>query len=772
MNNSETSEEEISLQELFHIVIDRFYVIILALIITVIGAFIYLNHTINQYQTSIIMLVEPMEETSTIGKIMSSDFFNSDNNISTEIQLIKNITNLNSALNRLDLTKYKNSKGISYSELFVLGSLKDKISITNFDDTNLVELSVKDENPQFAADFANALAKNFNDMLSEYSQESKNSQIEFLNTQIPSTEKKLDDANDALFNYKADTGIDFLSNNTTSLVNHISYLQLRKKPLDLQIIESDLIIDKLQDLYSNRLPTIEDYKADERVKEILLTYERSFDELILFDMVSNNDYRNTTSLSVVNANVNESVNNRISTLNSQMNATKKNLLTRIRAFTLETESSKSLVLDPSINLSKYFGAIEDKLCSEVDSKNITKNITSFENEFNKLPVIEKELSKLQSDVDSLEDIRKELNSLREQLSLTTAAQNNNVKLVSPALVPTIPVSPNKLLILAVSVLLGAALGFFLCIILNLMDDKIHNIEDLKKVVGPNIPILGWTPLVDTNKEKVSNLYDVTLSKPHSYVSERYHSIVSNILYGKNKNNKVFTVTSSTVNEGKSCLVTNLAISLSNLGFKVLILDGDLRSPSIGNFFKIGSEKPGYIQSLERNLPIIESCIAPIKGNTNLQILVPGNSDLNSSVFYANTNYHNSLSELRKSFDYIFIDSPPLEYATELLGLIRHVDSIILCTRVGVVTKKNIEHLIDQLGLYKRKIGGVVAVGCPLSSIKTYGNYNKYNSYYGEYTGSSNSKTKDDYTLVKSEVKAIKIFKHDIERRKFKKRNNA
>jgi capsular exopolysaccharide synthesis family protein len=715
------------------------------------------------------MLVEPMEESSTLGKIMTSDFFNSDNDISTEIQLIKNVTNLNSALSKLDLTQYKNSKGFPYSIPSVLGSLKEKISITNYDDTNLVELSVKDENPQFASDFANAIAVNFNEMLSEYSKESKNSQIEFLNKQIPSTENKLDEANDALFNYKAETGIDFLSNNTSSLVNHITYLQLRKKPLELQISESESLIDEFEELFAYQLLDFDDYVNDERVQEILKNYELAFDELILFDMVSNSDYRNTTSLSVVNYNINENLNNRIGELNSQMNQSKKELLNRIKAINLEKNIPQLISSNQYHNMNDYYFAIVDKLCGDVDIINISKNIDNFEKEFNKIPLIEKEMSKLESDVDSLEDIRKELNSLREQLSLTTAAQNNNVKLVSPAVVPINPVSPNKLLILAVSILLGAALGFFMCIVLNLMDDKIHSIDDLKKVIGPNIPILGWIPLIDTKKHKATELFNITLNCPKSYVTERYKAITSNILYGKNRHSKVFTVTSSTINEGKSCLVCNVAMSLSQLGYKVLILDGDIRYPSIGNFFNVDKKKPGYITSLESNLPISSTCIAPIKGNADLQLLLPGHSDLNPSVFYANTNFHESIDDLREIYDYIFIDSPPLEYASELLGLIRQVDSVILCTRMSIVSKSGIAHLLEQLGEQKSKIGGLVASGCPLSNINSYCNYN---TYYNDINNYSKKKESNDFVLVKSERKAVKIFKKDIEDRKNKKKIDA
>jgi len=239
MDTSSNPEEGISLQELWHIISKRIYILILVSVLSLGCAFLYLHFSTYEYQTSVTILVDPMKRTSTIGKILSSDFFDSSNDISTEIQLATNITNLQSALSKLDLSSYENKKGLSYENPQALGTLKDKVSVNKFKDTNIVELTVKDPNPQFAMDYANALATSFNDMLSTYGKDTKNAQLEFLQRQIPEVEQQMDEANDKLFDYRVKTGIDFLSNSTASLVNHISYLQMKEKPFELQSVKCD-----------------------------------------------------------------------------------------------------------------------------------------------------------------------------------------------------------------------------------------------------------------------------------------------------------------------------------------------------------------------------------------------------------------------------------------------------------------------------------------------------------------------------------------------------
>jgi capsular exopolysaccharide synthesis family protein len=733
------------------------------LLLFVAGAVVYLHFAVKEYQTTVTMIVEPISKMTSIGKILASGSFSSDADISTEIHLLTNITNLEASIQNLDLSRYRNSKGIPYTEASALGSLSGKVTTSNFKDTNLVELSVTDENPEFAADYANALAKNFNDMLSTYGKDSKVSQIEFLQEQIPSTEQQLDDAQDKLFDYKADTGIDFLSNSTQSLVNHISYLSMRMKPLQLQIVKNDSLLQEFQGVFHDTLPSLDDFRNDHVIGENLKIYAMAFDELIQFDVVSNNDYRNTTSLSVVNGAINESVNDRITNLNSQMAESKKNLMKRMKVLVESRGMQIEGRLDSNYyDINNYCNTVIERICNEVDISSIGKTINTFEAEFNKLPLLEKELSKLQSDVDSLKAIRNELNSYLQEITLTAAAQNNNVKLVSPARIPHSPVSPNPLLILAVSILLGGALGVLLCLFLHMKDDRLHSLEDIKKIGGEAFPLLGWIPLIE-GKRKVDISRHLNHQNHDSYLSEQYKTITSNILYGKNSDKKVFTITSSNINEGKSNLTCNISLYLAHLGYRVLIVDGDLKNHSIGKFFNLPPDTVGYVEILQKGEPFEKACHLPIQELGNLHVLIPGKTPVGPSVFYSHTKYKGIFDSLKKDYDYIFIDIPPLEYAAGLKGLLEQVDAILLCARLSICTKTNLENLICELDGQKHKIGGIIATACALAQIDSY--KNKYSCYHYQYGRNEKAGSpSDDYAYVKSERKAVKIFRRDLKRR--------
>jgi len=760
-------EDGISIIEIINSILRRKLLVIFIVLLSLIISLIFLHFSQYLYKSTVTVLVDPIKKSSTIGTVLSSDFFNSSDDISTEVQLLTNKTNLQSAIYKLDLDNYYNSEGIAYTNLNIYSGLKDKVSVSLLNDTNIVEISVTDSNSQFAADFANAIAESFNELLSTFSKDSKNAQIEFLKKQIPEAESKLEDASDKLFDYKAKNKIDFISNNINTIANNISYLKMRKKPLELQHKKNLSSIKEYYSSYGDNLLSLEVIKNDLIIKSYLKKYESSYDEILLFDLSSNVNSWNTTNLSVVNSNINIGVNDRISELNGLINESKAAIINRLDELMINNSLKERDIKNSLLKINRFIYMVMEFLTCEIDIVNIDNIIKSFEIEFNKLPILEKELSKLQSDVDSLESIRKELNLLLEQISLTAAADENNVKLVSSAVVSSSPVSPNRLLILAVSFLLGCAISVLLCLLLQMMDDIIHTIDDLKLVLNKRVILLGWTPFIVRNKKgKKQQKNDLLLMNdyPNSYIAERYKLVSSNILYGANKNKKVFAITSATINEGKSFFICNFALSLAKNSFKVLVIDGDIKCPTIEKHFGLKQNETGYINLIQENKDIDEAIVNPIKNLNKLSIISPGKSEVVQSVFYKNTNFGKILSKAREKYDIILIDNPPFEFASDLLKYVDFIDSILLCTRLGISSKNNLNILLDNLESCEDKIGGVIATACPLESLKKYvNNYNSYNKYYN-YVDDIRIKKNEFYRFIRKEKEAKKIFKKNLKDR--------
>jgi len=749
--------KEISITDLMKIFMRGKLLILLCVLLSLAGAGLYVTKVVNEYQSTCTLLVDPIKQSSTIGTVLSSDFFDTNRDITTEIQLITNITNLNAALGRLDLSAYTTTDGRSYSEPEVLGNLRGKITVQALKDTNIVEITVRDQNPAFAADCANALAVSFNSMLSDFSKDSKQAQLEFLKRQIPTVEQQLQEANERLYDYRLETGIDFLSNSTSSLVNHISYLNVKKLPLVLQMEKSDALLQEFHERYGTAVPTLGGYTADAELGEITESYQKVFEELILYEVVSNNDFRNTTNQSVVNEGLNTTVTTRVSQLNSQLHELRRYLRMRVTAVTEESLVRKGAGRLDREGLEEFFGIVVERLTSASEVQVISQIIYSFEHEFNQLPLIEKELSKLVSDVDSLEAIRKELNSFSEQITLTAAAESRNVKIVSPAVITTKPVSPDRRLIFAVSVLLGGALGVLLSLLLHMMDTAIHTLEEIQGITGPEIPILGWIPLLKRSNEQWEERRPPGVRNDHqSYLIERYSQITSNIVYGKNKGHTVFLITSSGINEQKSSAAVNIGICLEKMGHRVLIIDSDTRFPSIERTYGLEPSACGYISTAEQGLPFERSIMTTSDDTPGLHMAVPGHRSMVSPFGHTWTLDAASLQQIRSEYDYVLIDGPPITFAAEQLRLADQADALLVCVRMNICGKQDLRRLLLQLDDHRSKIGGIIATACTKKNIFSYGyTYNTYSSYHTDPAAAE---------FVSSERAARRIFTKEMRAR--------
>ncbi|MGD1817077.1 MAG: GumC family protein [Pleomorphochaeta sp.] len=770
-DNNDINEEGISISELWEIFKARFSWFIATLIIVVVAAVIYLQYVIPQYSSKVTVLVEPITTSSSLDDLMISNLSASSSKISTEVELIKSRANIDAALNLLDLSQYKDSVGVPYSEFYKVGPNSDKISVSSVKDTKLVSITVTDENPQFAADFANALSVSYDNLLTSIARNSKTTQREFLEKQIPINEKELKDASDKLSDYKEESGVLQLTEKSSLLVNQISYYELRKEPLKLQKIEAGSKIDSVYSAFLDKnivLPTVKGLTEGSDFQKLRQEYEASESELIMYDAVNN---------STVSQNTNKGIDSRTSELSSTISSISKRMLDNINK---QLNSYKSGDVYDSALLNEYAKAVLTSEMCDVGLSVLDQRATQFNNELDQLPIIERKVSELQRDVTVLQQIGVQLRTMLEEVKLVEAAVSGNVTLVDKAIVSERPVSPNTLLILAVAILLGAALGFLLALVVDMADNTIKTTEQVRKILKNSmIPLLGWIPLVkdktiNPSKEKQTGYQTLSVYEdPIAFESEKYMAIVSNIIYsGEVGKNRSITVTSCDVSEGKSSLVANMALCLANMGSRVLLVDGDFRMPSIEAKFGYSRAKKGLVNLIqEPDIKFEDIILQPIEEMPLLQILPPGRLPLVPIAILTNPkmDYLNSL--IGPYYDYILIDAPPLEYASEVMTFGERFDSLVINVRANVTTKPALRTLLQSLNRVENKISGIVLNGCLPKDAETTANVSsKYGYGYGSKYGSKyfygSDKTKNNRAIT-SRHKAIRIYKQSLRYRRIR-----
>lgn len=704
--NNENGEYEISLLEILGAIKKHIFLIILCFALGLGAAFLYLNHTDSVYSAKATVMVNPISNASSIDSLLNLGANNSK--IDTEVQLITSESNLREALQRLDLSKYTSPSGQPYSAKdFEKVELKKMVTVSTVNNTNIVTVSVKDTSPLFAADYANSIMASYSDLLSDIARNSKSKQREFLERQIPETEDLLAEASSAFSDYKEEFGIEQLSQTNGLLSSKIAFLQLEKEPLNLQLIEAQALVASLN--VDGKLATVESIRKDERVLSLVSDYIAKSKEYIM--------YHNVDSVS------NSS---RATVLESAMSSKAKEIQNAVESITGISNPAYAKAVSDCICVQAYINAIEDV-------------VAIYSEDLAGYPLIERKFLDLQRNVQIYEQLLLSLRQLLEETRMVEEAVVGNVVVVDSAQIPLIPVSPRKIMILAVAALAGIILGMVVSFVIEFSDPSITSEETVKDLIGGDYPSLGWTPYIkDVDKIKLDYPSLFIYNDPDSNIAEKVRSIANNITYSTPDKLKVISLNSTEMSEGKTTLICNVATAFALIGKKTLIVDADFRRPAVEAFFNLKKSELGLVDSVVNDEPLENCIIQPIDKIPTLHILPPGMGTRNPNAFFTSNKTVELFDRLKTMYDYIILDVPPLSYGSEFSHIAKHLDGFILIIRAGVTQKGSLVSLVKNLEFLKTKFLGFVFYGVIAKNQSYYGGYG-YNGKYGSYGSYSTRK---------------------------------
>lgn len=219
---------------------------------------------------------------------------------------------------------------------------------------------------------------------------------------------------------------------------------------------------------------------------------------------------------------------------------------------------------------------------------------------------------------------------------------------------------------------------------------------------------------------------ISIKNPKSPIAEAYRGIRTSIEFSNlDKNLQVITVTSSMQNEGKSTVLANLAVSFANLDKKVLIMEGDLRNPSVHRMFNISNIK-GLTDILLQN-KVFADCVhcTDVK---NLHVLTCGAIPPNPSEMLSSKKIRDFIESLREYYDYIFIDAPPIGIVTDAGIISTFTDGCIFVVGAGDADIEMVKVSKERL----EKVGANI-LGVVLNKFEASGASGYYNYYYEQET---------------------------------------
>lgn len=306
----------------------------------------------------------------------------------------------------------------------------------------------------------------------------------------------------------------------------------------------------------------------------------------------------------------------------------------------------------------------------------------------------------------------------ESLQLETS----NARVVDKAITPVIPVKPRKSLIIMVVLILSTVLAVSLAFLLDYLDATLKSPEDVEQKLG--ISMLGMVPFVVERKDKKSKKHAVLFMDPkeHGYAEAIRTVRTSVVLSGIDKPHRIILLTSSVPSEGKTTTSLNLAVSLGQME-KVLLIDADMRRPSIGKTLGIPTNSPG-LANVVAGTADLEDCVLHLE-DENIDVLTAGLIPPNPLELLSSHRFEEIVRGLLSKYDRIVIDSPPTLLVSDSLVLSKVVDAVLY-----VVRSDTTNHGTARGGISRLRAANAPLIGVVLNKV----NMRRAAKYYGAYSG--------------------------------------
>lgn len=390
--------------------------------------------------------------------------------------------------------------------------------------------------------------------------------------------------------------------------------------------------------------------------------------------------------------------------------------------------------------------IESELKSAVESS-VNKIVTSFEAAEANLAKVRQALAEQETETLRLSRLAVEFLTLENEsevnkglymylvgrmrdTTIASTIETPSARVVDRAAPPFKPASPNIPMNLAMGVLGGLGLGLGVAFFVAFIDDRVKTAFDIENVLG--LTLLGIVPEIKklTSVEKAQ----VAHNEKDKQVAEAFRTLHSSLkLNNESKFAQVILITSSVPGEGKSFTSTNLSFTLAGHGERTVIVDCDLRMPNIHKSLELENKK-GVIDvcihdaSLE---DVIQKGVLP-----NCDVLTTGGRAKNPTQILSSKNFERMIAELRKSYDRIILDTPPLAAVSDALIILPLVDGVLYTIKFNKVKRSAARHNTRRLLESNVPVFGAVLNNLSLSVSGYY--YAQYydKSYYDYYAPNS------------------------------------
>ena len=298
-----------------------------------------------------------------------------------------------------------------------------------------------------------------------------------------------------------------------------------------------------------------------------------------------------------------------------------------------------------------------------------------------------------------------------------------LSVVNPPALPTTPVAPKTEQNVAIGLLLGFVAGIGITLLSHTLDRRVRSKEQLEDIAGK--PVVGSIPFRRSEDKEEGAEHIVPFREGHSPAAEAFRRLRTNLQFLNVDNPpRVFVLTSSVAAEGKSETAINLSLALAESGNRVLIIEADLRRPLVVSYMTM-PDKVGLTNILSGQADFAD--VVQETRHVGVDLLACGPLPPNPSELLASEVARHLLEDLRRQYDYVIVDSPPLLPVTDGALLARITDGALLVVRSDRTTSDQVAQAVDNLDKADATLLGLVTVANKHSKKGTSGYYDSYYS---------------------------------------------
>lgn len=328
---------------------------------------------------------------------------------------------------------------------------------------------------------------------------------------------------------------------------------------------------------------------------------------------------------------------------------------------------------------------------------------------------------LQREVDTNKTIYQDLLQRLKETEVTSGIRATNVQVIDYAFPPLIPYKPNILFNIVIAAIMGLMTGILLAFGFEHFDRTIRDEEDIRKRFP--VPFMGKIPIASSSELK--KLDKIVYTNPLSKISEAFRVLKTSVLYTKQNQftPKTLLVTSTQPLEGKTTISCNLALTMVQSGSRVILVDADLRRPSLHMIFLANTKNGNGLSTYLHSATNVEDIIynTEIEG---LDVIPAGPIMPNPADLIDSKQMKKLLDHLAKDYDYVILDGIPVMELADTRLLSRQVDGVLLVASVGIAHRDGFRNSLEELNKVGATITGVVINRIDIGS--TYaGSYDYY-----------------------------------------------